>query len=223
MVVTYSDELKKAMQKAEETMLSHARAIGELCISWAALDNAVDSLFEPLLSCDRGTAASVAAGMDKLEARIGIIRRLLIHQKLDGPWRDWVEGLFKRILEELAPLRNRYVHDQWTLRKGEPLKIDKRARVLKPQSRQPDQLIFDASNVTPTEAVDRLRAYVDTVLFALEFASGDLKRWRTTGRTPRPLSELIPACKPRTRLDHFPIILAWSGEQPLPFSFSTDT
>lgn len=222
MVVQYSESLEKAMKEAQSAMLDHARAIGELCMSWAALDNAVDSLLEPLMNCDRAVAASIAAATDRLESRIGIIRRLLVYRELDGPWREWVEGLFKRITDELGPLRNRYVHDQWRLKSGTILKIDKRAAIRKPQSRQPDRLVYDTSDVTPTEAVDRLRTYIDTVLFAMQFAVTDLETWRTTGRKPLPLEQLLPANKPKSRMDHFPIILVWNGAQPLPFSFVTD-
>ena len=143
MVVQFSDAVEKAIEQAIERMRAHARAIGELCMSWAALEHAVDRLLEPLLDCDRGTAAAIASATDRLAARIDIIRRLLVHQELNGPWRDWIEKVLNRITNEVAPARNRCVHDRWRIQRGLIMKIDKRASIARPQSHHPQQLIFD--------------------------------------------------------------------------------
>jgi hypothetical protein len=222
MVVQYSEEVQASIAKATNLMLDHARAIGELCMSWAALDNAIDELLIPLLDCDRGTIASLVSSMEKTEARVNAIKRIMVHADLDLDWREWVNSLLGRIMAELAPMRHRYVHDRWQFRRGEVQRIEKRALIRKAQSRQPDKLFFDATNVTPVADVDRIRAYVDTVLFGLEIAQDDLEWWRKTGRLRRPRELWIPLGRPKTRMAHFPTFVAWKEGQPPPFEFVTD-
>lgn len=101
-------------------------------------------------------------------------------------------------------------------------RVEKRAQIAKSQSHQPSKLIFDTKRATPVAQVDRLRQYVDTVLWALEIMHDDLVRWRETGNMRQPRTEWIPAGKQRTRISHFPTVIVWDGEQPLPFDYVTD-
>ena len=222
MAVQYSDELERVMRDARNIMQDHARSIGELCMSWAALDYAIDRLFDPLLGCDKAVTASLTSSMEKMEARIAAIRRILVQEGISKAWSNWIDGLFRRILDEIAPIRNRYVHDRWQMKRGELQKIDKRASSKKLQAFQSNQLIFDTTKAIPTKDVDRLREYIDTVLWAIEIAAMDLEEWRTTKQMRPPREQWIPACKPRTRMDRFPIVIAWNGEQRLPFEYVTD-
>lgn len=222
MVVQYSETLQEAIEKYAALARDHARAIGELCMSWAALDHSVDQLLEPLLNCDRAIVASVSSSVDRLEPRVDIAKRLIVHAEFGDPWQHWFFDIFARITDELGPLRNRYVHDRWRMRRGEMQRVVKRANVAKSQSREPKKLVFDSVHITPVAEVDRLRANIDTVTYAIEIASYDLEHWRKTGRLPRLRKLLIPASTLRTRMDRFPAMIVWNGEQLPPYEYVTD-
>jgi hypothetical protein len=222
MTVQYSEEVRRAIEQATATHHAHARAIGELCISWAALDHAIDELLEPLLNRDRQIIACISSSLDKLGPRVEISKRLIVHEGLSEQWQDWFSDIFSRITDEIAPLRNRYVHDRWRMKRGEMLRIDSRAVVKRVQAHQPKTLVLDAVHVTPVDEVDRLRANVETVTYAINIASYDLSCWRKTGQL-RPLrTQLIPASKPRSRMDRFPVMIVWNGEQLPAYGYVTD-
>lgn len=222
MALRFSSELNLAIEKNIATQQEHARAIGELCIAWAALDHAVDQMLEPLLNCGRDIVACISSSMDRTGPRLEIAKRLVVHLNLDDTWQGWLTDIFSRITEELGPLRNRYVHDRWRMKRGEMWRIDSRAQVKKPQANQPKQLFFDSGEVTPVTEVDRLRANIETVTYAIEIATFDLRNWRKTGQL-RPLrQQLVPASTRRSRMDHFPLMIIWDGEQLPAYNYEVD-
>ena len=210
------------MDEAVAKVHDHARAIGELCMSWAALDSAIDELLEPLLNCDRTTAASISSSIDRLEPRVEIAKRMIVHADFGEDWQKWFFAIFQRITDELGPQRNRYVHDRWRMRRGEMQRIAKRAVIEKGQAYQALKLTFDHEHVTPVGEVDRVRSCVDTVTYAIELAANDLRDWRIKGRLRRLRTLLVPASKRRTRMDRFPTMLSLYEEPQSPYSYATD-
>lgn len=103
MAIQYSDEVIDALEKVTNLLHDHARSIGELCMSWAAMDNAIDDLLEPLLDCDRATIACLATSMEKTEARISTIKRLMVLSDISPDWRNWADMILNRITVELGP------------------------------------------------------------------------------------------------------------------------
>lgn len=222
MATQFSAEMKREIEKNIAAHRDHARAIGELCISWAALDHAIDELLECLLNCDREIVVSISSSMDRLSPRVEIAKRLMVHLSLEEPWQQWFSKIFTRITEELGPLRNRYVHDRWKMKRGETWRIDSRAFVAKPQAHKPKQLYFDARHVTPATEVDRLRDNIDTVTYAIEIAVYDLRNWRKTGQLRPIRTQLAQASTPRSRMDRFPMLIVWNGEQLPPYDYIID-
>lgn len=222
MAIQYSAKAIEAMKKAEALVAEHSQAIGELCISWAALDHAIDKLLEPLLNLDRATVVSITSSLDRMEPRLQIAKKLLVQTGLSDQWQKWFHAVFTRVSDELAPLRNRYVHDRWHMRRGEMQRVERGGKVAIPQARQPRRLVFDSEHITPAAEVDRLRSNVDTVTYAIEIATYDLGKWRNSGRPPRLRKLLIPASTRRTRMTRFPMLLVWNGEQLPPYEYVTD-
>lgn len=222
MALQYSESLAAALREVEDVMMDHARSIGELCMSWAVLDRSIDDIFGPLIQHDKGVVACLATSMEKPDARIAVIKRLFVHFDVEIEWRRWAESLFNRVVTELGPLRNRYVHDRWVLRNGEMETVDKRAKIRKVQSREPDKLVFDNSKVTTVDKVDRLRDYIDTVIVGLNFMQLDLEAWRNSGFSGLSHKFWPEFGRERTRLVRYPTLIVNPGRGGQSLEFVTD-
>lgn len=175
-----------------------AQAIGELAMVWAALDAAVDELFEPLLECSDAQVACIL--VENINARCEMVKKLLHVEPLPPKWVEWVEALLGRTSGELASRRNRFIHDNWTINSERATRSDKRAKVGKAQSRQKRALKFRTEHDANVEEIDRLAQQVITVALALKVATKSLRAWRTQGRRPRVLKQWLPASKQGARM-----------------------
>jgi hypothetical protein len=191
-----NEEATRMMWARQE---AHAMSLGRLCIAWAVLDRTVDGIFKPMLNCSDAQVASIVTNIENISSRCDILKRLITDSKVPRAYAEWVIALLHRVSGELAPLRNRYVHDSWDITHEEVTKIDKRAKITKAQSRQPDQLLFDTKDVTPTTEVDKLIAKVTLVMAMLSFARFDLAHWQQTKLPIEPHPPYIEASKPRAR------------------------
>lgn len=178
---------------------AHEIHLGRLCISWAALDHELDSLFRPLLQCSAEQIAALVGNIDNTAARCEMLRRLIFVEAPSEPWREWFVGLIDRITNELGPMRNRYIHDAWSVFSQPLVRRDRRALVKQAQSRQPPKLVFNTEHVAEPGEVERFTSAVSTVLAAVAFAAIDLRRWRQTGKPLEPEPRLIPASKKHAR------------------------
>lgn len=199
MAITYSDEVLAAMKQAQEDFQHHAELIGVLCISWAALDHALDPLFTHLLQCSEKQVACFAANIEQVGLRCEILKRLLIVEAPSQNWREWLTAILDRVSGELAPIRNRCIHDAWSRKDGKMTRTDRRLQIGKSQSRQPDTLIYNTEHVMPADQVERLLRQVEAVTGALEGANRDLRKWRETGQPVEPDPQLVPVCKRTAR------------------------
>ena len=190
-----SEDVRRKWERYDK----HAHSIGQLCITWAILDSEVDSLFAPLLECSEAQVASIVTNVDTLGTRCDILKRLITHAAPSPEYRKCIVGILNRVSGELAPLRNRYVHDKWSITHEEIVKIDKRAKIGKPQSRADEVLSFNTEEVTPTELVDKLTSRVRLVFSALHWIAYDLRHWRRTGQPLEPHQQYIEASKPNAR------------------------
>jgi hypothetical protein len=168
-------------------------------MAWAVLDSYVDNVLEPLLECSEAQVACIVTNIDNISGRCEVIKRLLTHSAPSPEYRKWLIAVLTRVSGELAPLRNRYVHDNWSISHEQVVKIDKRAKIGKPQARKDEVLLFDTEEVTPTELVDKLRNKVTLVFMMLYWAAYDLRHWRRTGEPLKPHEQYIEASKPNAR------------------------
>jgi hypothetical protein len=177
----------------------HALSIGRLCMAWAALDMMLDDLFEPMLRCSPGEVASIITNVENISGRCDILKRLLTIEAPSETYRTWLIGLLNRVSTELAPLRNRYIHDRWVVTHEKTVRTDKRAKIQKAQSFQTERLLFDTEHVTVPTEVDKLTQRTTLVLAMLSFAEHDLRVWRRTGRILEPQAKYVEASKPNAR------------------------
>jgi hypothetical protein len=211
------EERDKMFRKTD----THALSLGHLCITWAVLDRAVDALFEPLLQCSDSQRASLVTDMENISSRCNTLTRLLVIEAPSPAYRDWLTALLNRVRTELAPIRNRYIHDLWRVSSEEIIRLDKKAKSKKPQSHHNIEIDYDIKTVTPPDEVDKFNLRVTLVMTMLLFAEFDLVRWRQTGRPLKPHSEYLEATKARAR---YPSLLevqqnADQGLPPLDYVF----
>lgn len=172
-------------------------AVGRLAMAWAGLDATIDKLFEPLLQCNEAHVACIR--VDNIGTRCDMLKKLLYVEPLPPSFTQWLTALLQRASGELAALRNRYVHDSWTITAEAAIRIDRRAGLTRPQSRQKRELAYKTSHVTKIEELERVAACITTVSMALKAAVQILKRWRSGGPRPRAPRQWLPACKPTAR------------------------
>src|SRR5688572_22377114 len=106
---------------------NHAMQLGKLCMAWAALDGVLDEIIGNLLQCSPAQTACIVNQMDKVGIRCALITRLIYLEDVGDEWRNWFVMVLNRVSEELSPLRNRYVHDQWSIKFDGITRIEKRA------------------------------------------------------------------------------------------------
>lgn len=177
-----------------DVMKEHALALGLLCIYWASLDRALDLLLESYLDVDEKIVACVSTSAPDVSARCEMLKRLSYLNGPDGEWRDCLIRLLNRVQGELAAERNRYVHDDWNLSSaGAMIRIDRRAKVIKPQARQPAQLVHVFERVTPVAKVDDLTQRVVDVMTALAFMSVSYGIWASGTRILGPPLQALEA------------------------------
>lgn len=182
-----------------DPLTEHYKAIGSLCATWAVIDRTLDELIAALLPASQDRVACITTTITDVAPRCEIIVRLITLDHPHPAFRDWLIALVRRVSGEIAPLRNRYVHDAWQLEEGQLVRFDRRAKVAKVQARHPPTLIFDTKHLTDVKEVSRLEECARFVMAGLAFAKLDLNRWRRTGDGREPPPEWLPMSMPRSR------------------------
>jgi hypothetical protein len=200
----------------------YALALGQLSMGWAALDHTLQETFQWILGTDVETAAIMASGLDSIESRATPIKKLLVHHNFESDQIDFINKLLNRVVNEIGPLRNRHIHDRWWLTEGGMKRVDRRATVKKPQSRQRPSLDFNSEKTVNLSEIEQLTEYIYTIEIALWHLNIQLHIWRNKGWPPRYDKRWYPACKEKTRLARHPSILQARPEWPEPSDFQTD-
>lgn len=191
----------------------HAKAIGDLCIGFSSLDWAITQLYVPLLQCSEAQAVCVAD--ENISRRCTSAIKLLHLEDLPLDWLNWVVALLRRADGELGPMRNRYIHDAYAINETSTVRIDRRPKLGKPQSRQRQTVTYNTEHDAPLAEIEQARECVSTVRWALAAATQSLAVWRQTGQIPELDLLWLPACKPRAR-GHLQIWSRTEQEAPPP-------
>jgi hypothetical protein len=176
----------------------HAKALGELCIAYSALDWTLTLLYVPLLQCSEAQAVCIAD--ENISRRCASAKKLLhLEDDLPQDWLDWAVALLGRADGELGGLRNRLIHDSYHINETRTVRIDRRAKMAKPQSRKKTAITYNTEHAAPLTEIERVDRCVGTVSWALLAATQNLAAWRLTGQPPVLDPQWLPACKPRAR------------------------
>lgn len=157
-----------------------AKAIGYLCIATARLDYGVALLVQELSGVDEKTTACILAN-DQLAKRCETAKRLILLKVSHSDWRDDATKALDVIINEIAPRRNRYIHDGWSFDAEGAQREDRSVKVSKtPHNGQ--TVTFNAKYSTP---IDHLQEMIDVCEMAyteLTFIRRDYKVLKQTGQ-----------------------------------------
>ncbi len=128
----------------------HARAIGYVCIYWAALEHGIDSLLQTITPLEPGKVSeSITANADMCD-KLQMLKALGFVRKPNDPWFLHIEQVINQIDNELRPERDRFIHDAWVGLK--PVKRHTRRTSLKrSQSRTVELTTYEDVPVQPAE------------------------------------------------------------------------
>jgi hypothetical protein len=93
----------------------HARAIGYVCILWAAMEGRLDQLLAALIPIpiQSGNVNHIVAANIDFREKLAMIKALAMERKGDSPWSRDIVDLMNKIGGTLRLKRNRLIHDSW--------------------------------------------------------------------------------------------------------------
>lgn len=157
---------------------THCMALGRLCVAWATIDRQLNDLLGAMIGCTPATTACITTGSESVSARCDIMRRLVHLEPLDEAWAGHVKKLLDLVSNDLAPKRNRLIHDYWSFSDGTIVRLDRRALTAKPEAKAQIELTYDTEHVTPPDEADNLTERVGQAAFMLHCALRDVRDWK---------------------------------------------
>ena len=134
-----------------EAIDEHARAIGYVCIYWAALEHGIDSLLQTITPLEPGRISDCITANADIRAKMQMVKALSFARKPTDGWFEHVEEVINRIDNNLRLQRNRFIHDAWV---GlEPIKRrTRRTSIKRSQARaDPELTTYEDVPVTASE------------------------------------------------------------------------
>lgn len=178
--------------------------IGRLCMVWASLDRSANMLLTEILGVSEDQSACVATQLDPLASRMRLLKTLTYTTSRSDEWKASLVELLNYIEGHLCAKRNRIVHDGWDFKGTEPAQLDRRAKVMRAQSRQPLALSTVARSTVTAAHVDLVIKSAANCSVALLSAWTDLVAEREDGPPRSGFSVLELAMRdviPQHRLD----------------------
>ena len=173
-------------------VLTHQLALGRLCWAWAMLDRGVNELLAVILAVDAAQVACIATELDPVASRVRLIRKLLHTLGMPDWWRNALTQALNIVESDVGPLRNRCIHDSWSLSEGQLVRKDRRAFLKKLKARGADILQFDLEHTMKTGDIDLLNTDIMLGYLAFRGAQRDLEDQRKNSALSLKQSLLCP-------------------------------
>ena len=125
---------------ANEVIDEHAKAIGYLCIYWAALEHGLDSMLEKLTPLEHGQAGNSITAHAHFNDKLKMIEALGFIRKPNKGWFASLRWTLNKIDKKLRPERNNYIHGLWIGKRPVIRRTRTNALIKRRQSRQPPTL-----------------------------------------------------------------------------------
>lgn len=151
------------------------RFLGEISMTWAALDRWVDRIITDMLDISHYETAAIVSGM-RLSAKCQIVRRLLVVDCPSAEWGEKMEAVMLEVGEALNNERNRLVHDSWDFTVNQIEQIDATARIEKVPFKGKG-LAFDKRRTVTIEELKRWNAKAFSALLDLRELRPALLPW----------------------------------------------
>ena len=172
-----------------EEYLGHFQAVGGLCYQWSLLDRSLALLIEYLSEIDEKTIACLLSTSNDTSQRCEIAGRLAVLKIPNGPWRDCLLNTLSIIQNKMCDLRNRTVHDEWSLGQTQILRVTRAVKTPK-NSNQVRELIYEKITSVELGEIDKFVEDVTTTVLGLIIMSSQFREKRSTLTTleaPAPL------------------------------------
>lgn len=129
-------------RKHRNPLARHAIALGELCIRYRFLEEAVETFFEIMLAKLSEEERKVILNQTDLLKELAIMRGLGFIKKPDDKWYVDLDLVVWAIETNIVPRRNRFIHDRWVKKKFEAVyRRRDRTRIARPQAGEDQELI----------------------------------------------------------------------------------
>lgn len=162
----------------------HATAIGYICMTYASLEFSINRMIEYALRCspDQRRAIVDASGA-RLETRCILLLKLVnINQPSHQFFQDLEETL-NCISGEIAPLRNRLIHDPWVM--GETVRQwDLRSKLTQADVGAPKSIAPPKEPERSLETVWQLIRLIQMADSSVSLLSAFYAQWTQTGQLP---------------------------------------
>lgn len=152
----------KIVEDIPKAINEHARAIGYVCILWAAMESRIDQLLAALTPIDHDKIGEIFSANVDLREKLEIIKSAAFVRKPNDAWFKAVEELANKVDNSLRSERNRYVHDAWLDKAGEIVRRTKQTTIKKPQAFKRELVTFTDTPV-PVEKIWALCAAIREV------------------------------------------------------------
>lgn len=108
----------------------HATALGYICMWYALLEARINHLIQCQLNATDQTGAAIASATgNSILPRCKLVMQLALERRVSDEWHARLETVLRKVEQEIAPERNRLVHDDWIPLREEALQIDKRPKI----------------------------------------------------------------------------------------------
>jgi hypothetical protein len=163
----------------------HATALGYVCFTYSSLELAINQYVETLLPCSHDARRAIvdASGVT-LATRCELVLKLASLRDPPAIWFCDLEALLKRVRDELAPERNRLIHDVWLSGGGDIKQWDQRAFLRRAQAGEPKRIAPSAAPERSLPVIWDLVRRIQEVNVHLLMVWFTFLEWQETGRSP---------------------------------------
>jgi hypothetical protein len=164
----------------------YLRSLGRLCAAWSRLDRELNHAIAAVLKIDLAQAACIATEMNDVAPRCRLLKTLIYTIEAPDDWRQTTSQLLNIIQNNLAPERNRLIHDYFGTSEEQIKKTDRRVRLIKPESFAALKLDFDRDETVDKDTADNAALRSIAAWAQLAQARLDVERANSEARFPEP-------------------------------------
>ncbi|MEO1922642.1 MAG: hypothetical protein ABGW84_12245 [Sphingomonadaceae bacterium] len=160
-------------------------SIGRMSRCWGLLDYELNLLLGEMLQIDEERTSCITTELRDVAPKCRTIRALSFAVGAPQDWIATLTELLNIIQNQLGPSRNRIIHDAWyeTPEQG-PLRLDKRAKVTRPQSFTDFTLSTNREHSFSVDDVDLLAIRIIAAMPRVAQARFDIEKLNCEGSFP---------------------------------------
>jgi hypothetical protein len=146
-------------------------------MTWAMLDRELDHLVQAMLDCTYEKAHAIGTALDSVAGRCTLLKLLSNLYSPSNEWRDLLKQMLNHICNNLAPRRNRLVHDWWmeSPKSDFAFKIDRRVKTQDVEDER-QRFLYNVAETISVKDIDEFNDQTLGIILAITVAARDLRR-----------------------------------------------